>query len=84
MENSKFKCYECHQRFSDSKTVIAHLKHVHMVKEKVSELKCIKFYKCNKTFLTFTGLRNHLDKCILTENEFQHMVINLKVHRHHC
>lgn len=75
MENSQYKCYICNQRFSDCKTVIAHLKCVHMVKEKVSVLKCIKFYKCNKTFVTFAGLRNHLTKCILTENEFEHMVI---------
>lgn len=78
MENNKFKCYECNHRFSDSKTVFAHLKHVHMVKEKVSQLKCINFfdfYKCDKIFLTFAGLRNHLNKCISTGKEFELMVI---------
>lgn len=77
----KYKCYKCEKLFSDRKTIFSHLKHVHMVREKVSTIECINFfnsYECNKTFTTFNGLRNHLDKCILTGKQADLMVIEIK------
>lgn len=72
-----YKCYECNQIFNELKLVISHLKFVHFVEEKSTQIRCVNnfdLYKCSKTFLTFSGLRNHLAKCNTNGKEFDAMV----------
>lgn len=75
MEN--YKCYECSQTFKEIKLILSHLKCVHFVKENLTQIHCVNnftSYKCSKSFLTFSGLRNHLNKCSSTGKEFDAMV----------
>lgn len=76
-----FKCYECKQKFTDIKSVISHLKNIHSVKEKLSQIKCVNdfsinnlSYQCSKVFLTFSGLRKHLVQCCPIGKQFDLMV----------
>lgn len=78
MEN--YKCYVCKIQYFDISKVFSHLKYVHLVKDKISQLKCINLfesYECNKTFSTFSGLRSHLDKCRSTGKQAELAVIKI-------
>lgn len=73
VENNKYKCYDCSEIFDSTKTIVKHLKTVHKVKEKVNQIKCVNNFKmhvCSRTFLTFDGLRKHLNKCYLNGGKF--------------
>lgn len=77
MEN-RYRCYECERKFTDLNLVFSHLKNVHFVKKKLMQIKCVNnfsSYKCSNVFLTFNGLRKHLDKCYSIGKEFDSRVI---------
>lgn len=74
----KFKCYECGQTFAEVKTIITHLQSVHLIKEKLNQIKCVNNfnkYACSKTYLTFASLRKHLEKCYSIGLQFELMVM---------
>lgn len=74
---SVYKCYECGEKFNGIKYVFHHLKNVHSVKETVMQIKCVNNFEthvCSKTFLTFDGLRMHLDKCYSDNKKMDEMV----------
>lgn len=66
MEKRAYKCYECNHVFSTEKSVFDHLRSFHQIRERVVQIKCVNnfiSFKCSHTFLTFNGLRKHLDRC---------------------
>lgn len=59
-----FICFQCKREFIDSKTAISHLRKTHKIKEKTIQLKCLVNNKnCQKSYLTYSGLRYHIDSC---------------------
>lgn len=76
-----FRCYECSANFDGTKKLIDHLKKVHKIKEKVMQIKCGKklhTHICSRTFLTYDGLRKHLNKCY-SDNEKTDEMVTKKV-----
>lgn len=74
---SLYKCYECGKKFNETKSVVDHLKKDHKIKEKVMQIKCINNFDthvCSRTFLTFEGLRKHLNKCYSDNKTMGEMV----------
>lgn len=64
----KYKCYLCNKKFNEIKLIFCHLRSVHTIKEKITQIKCVNnfiAFKCTKTFLTYAALRSHLEKCHL-------------------
>lgn len=77
----KYKCYQCDDCFPTIKNIFDHLRAVHNVKDKLFSIKCVnnfKFYKCSSTFLSFNGLRSHLDGCYSNGMIFDEEVISYK------
>lgn len=77
VENNKYKCYECSEIFHTTRTIVKNLQNIHKFKEKVNQIKCVNNFKihvCSRTFLTFDGLRKHLDKCYLNGRKFDEEV----------
>lgn len=75
--NKYYKCYYCTEIFDSTKTIFKHLQTVHRVKEKVNQIKCVNHFKmhvCSRTFLTFDGLRKHLNKCYWNGRKFDEEV----------
>lgn len=63
---SRYQCYQCSESFEEIKNIVHHLKNTHNVKDGATQIKCVNnfhTYTCVKTFLTFDGLRKHLNKC---------------------
>lgn len=76
----KYRCFQCQNEFNNIKDIFSHLRNIHFVKEKVTQIKCVNnfsSFKCTKTFLTFDGLRKHLDKCYLNGKLFDLKVTNI-------
>ena len=75
-----FKCYFCHQLFDDVNKIIRHLKYTHNIKDKCDQIKCVVNFKstsgCRKHFQTFSGLRNHLKKCLIIN--LYHSVVHMR------
>lgn len=74
---SVYKCYECGEKFNETKYIFHHLKNVHKIKEREMQIKCVNNFEthiCLRTFLTFDGLRKHLDKCYLDNKKLDEMV----------
>lgn len=64
-----YKCYECNRKFTEFKDIASHLKIVHLVRDNVTQIQCVNHFSsfvCSKKFLTFGGLRKHLNKCYET------------------
>lgn len=60
-----FMCFECEKKFLDINITIIHMRKEHNIHDNVGEIKCIANYpSCKKTFVTYSGLRKHLLKCI--------------------
>lgn len=60
-----FRCYVCKKQLNDLKLMIDHLKKLHKIKERKSEIKCIinSDQKCCRKFATFQSLHSHIEKC---------------------
>lgn len=62
-----YTCYRCSEKFDDEKSAVNHLKKNHNVKNKHSQIKCLKNYQaCKKIFNSFDGLKKHHTKCVAT------------------
>lgn len=57
-------CYICDYKHLEINKIIHHLKTEHLIKERVTEIKCVAVSSCEKTFHTFSGLKKHVGKCI--------------------
>lgn len=57
-------CFLCTKEFKDAKTVFAHFKFNHFIKDNTVEMKCIvKGSECTNVFNCFASLKSHLKKC---------------------
>lgn len=73
-----FECFVCFEKCTDENFAINHLRKVHKIKEHTIELKClVNFTFCNKSFLTYSGLRKHLKTC--SKNKPSHSAESLEV-----
>lgn len=58
-------CFECKGLFPDINITINHMRKVHNILDNTGEIKCIANYRiCKKTFVTYSGMRKHLTKCM--------------------
>lgn len=66
----KFKCKvqnpKCGQLFSSEQEILNHFKIFHHMKQKTHEFPCVVNNDCEKQFLTLSGLRNHVKKCVVS------------------
>lgn len=64
-----FVCTVCSISFSEINEIIKHLKKVHSFKDGKQKISCVVDFgqepACTKTFLTFSGLKNHVKSCVL-------------------
>lgn len=71
-----YKCFACQNEFPDEKSIFAHLKFVHSCKNNTDAMKCVINYKnkkpCEKTFMSFSGLRKHLRICLKAREDDVH------------
>lgn len=63
----KFICRICNSGFFEINEVVKHLKYTHHFKDNKQQIPCVVNFKnnsfCPSTFLTFSGLRNHIKSC---------------------
>lgn len=65
----RFLCHICKEHFLELNVIIKHLKSVHFYKDGKQKIPCVfGSNHCAKTFMTFSGLRNHIKWCVLLEN----------------
>lgn len=56
-----FDCFLCPKDFDNLKAAVDHLKKEHKIKNNTIDIKCMwNFSVCKKTFLTISGLNNHM------------------------
>ena len=66
----------CKKEFKDEKTIIAHLKFDHFIKNN-AEIKClVKANSCSNKFHSFASLKSHLQKCSKKNTESQTLFFN--------
>lgn len=69
-----FGCFLCEKLFENHNLTIRHLKSEHNIIENKERIYCIKNWTpklCDKYFVTFSGLRNHIKTCRNIKNEQQ-------------
>lgn len=66
-----FKCFICEKLFNKLNEVIKHLKEFHKIKDNTENLQCVvnKLSGCRNTFLTFNGLKKHVNGCVIKNQD---------------
>lgn len=75
-----FKCKTCGDKFGNIEQVIDHLKNVHRFKEHDERIACfVDFVEpnhCQKGYLTYGGLRNHVKTCVQKKRKHDQESVN--------
>lgn len=56
------RCFKCNKKCLDLPEAIKHLKIIHLIKENVDDIFCLR-PNCKKSYRTFKTLKAHIDKC---------------------
>lgn len=59
-----FKCNFCGDFASCATDIISHLRISHKIVENTDRICCVVNNSCTKSYLTFSGLRTHMKKCV--------------------
>lgn len=59
-----FKCFKCEKKFNDGQQALSHLRKDHKIKENTEKMRCLRNNNCTKTYLTYSGLRIHIQSCV--------------------
>lgn len=82
LANMDFKCKNCSFSSDQINEMFSHLRKEHRIVENSERIECfVNFEKqnsCQKSYLTFSGLRTHIKSCLKANREQIHVVrINL-------
>lgn len=73
-----FKCVFCNETFSKINEIFSHLKKNHKAVENTDRIGCLvnfsQQFVCSKSYLTFAGLKRHMEKCLDLKREQDQMV----------
>lgn len=79
-----YKCRFCPTIFDGLNEIIKHLKNAHDVKEKKGKIHCcVNRTSCPSYFFSFSGLKNHVKKCVETryDDDESHLKIQNEINQ---
>lgn len=64
MEVVYYKCFLCTKEFKDEKTIFAHIKFNHFIRDNTIEMKClVTGNSCTNSYSSYASLKSHLKRC---------------------